>query len=86
MSMGFSRQEYWSELSCPPPGNLPNPGIEPRSLVGGFFTSPYLKKLAKEEQNKLKARRRMVVIKIRVHVNSQKIAKQKKKMNRTLCL
>ena len=27
----FSRQEYWSGLPCPPPGNLPNPGIEPRS-------------------------------------------------------
>ena len=25
------RQEYWSGLPCPPPGNLPNPGIEPRS-------------------------------------------------------
>ena len=31
LSMGFSRQEYWSGLSCPPPGELPNPGIEPRS-------------------------------------------------------
>ena len=31
LSMGFSRQEYWSELPCPPPGDLPNPGIEPRS-------------------------------------------------------
>ena len=31
LSVGFSRQEYWSWLSCPPPGDLPNPGIEPRS-------------------------------------------------------
>ena len=31
LSMGFSRQEYWGALPCPPPGNLPNPGIEPRS-------------------------------------------------------
>ena len=31
LSMGFSRQEYWSGLPCPPPGNLPNPGIEPAS-------------------------------------------------------
>ena len=29
--MGFSRQGYWSGLPCPPPGVLPNPGIEPRS-------------------------------------------------------
>ena len=29
--MGFSRQEYWSELLFPSPGDLPDPGIEPRS-------------------------------------------------------
>ena len=28
---GFCRQEYWNGLPCPPPGDLPNPGIEPRS-------------------------------------------------------
>ena len=42
--MGFSRQEYWSGLPCPPPGDLPNPGIEPTSpvapaLAGRFFTT-----------------------------------------------
>ena len=31
LSMGFSRQEYWSGLPCPPPGDLPTPGIKPRS-------------------------------------------------------
>ena len=31
LSMGFSRQEYWSGLPCPPPGDLPDPGIQPRS-------------------------------------------------------
>ena len=31
LSMGFPRQEYWSELSFPSPGDLPNPGIEPRT-------------------------------------------------------
>ena len=44
LSMGFSRQEYWSGLPCPPPRNLPNPGIEPTSLMspalaGRFFTT-----------------------------------------------
>ena len=29
--MGFSRHEYWGELPCPPPGDLPDPGIKPRS-------------------------------------------------------
>ena len=31
LSIGFSRQEYWSGLPFPSPGNLPNPGIEPGS-------------------------------------------------------
>ena len=31
LSMGFSRQEYWSELPLPSPEDLPNPGIKPRS-------------------------------------------------------
>ena len=43
-SMGFSRQEYWSGLPFPSPGDLPDPGIEPVSpessaLAGGFFTT-----------------------------------------------
>ena len=33
LSMGFSRQEYWSGSPFPPPGGLPNPGIEPASLM-----------------------------------------------------
>ena len=42
--MGFSRQEYWSGLPCPPPGDLPHPGIEPGSLTSPaladrFFTT-----------------------------------------------
>ena len=44
LSMGFSRQEYYSGLICPPPGDLPDPGIQPMSLMspalaGGFFTT-----------------------------------------------
>jgi len=33
LSMEFFRQEYWSGLPCPPPGDLPDPGIEPESLL-----------------------------------------------------
>ena len=41
---GFSRQEYWSGLLCPPPGDVPNPKMEPESLMspalaGGFFST-----------------------------------------------
>ena len=44
LSMGFSRQEYWSGLACPPPEGLPDPGIElvsltPPASAGEFFTS-----------------------------------------------
>ena len=44
LPLGFSRQEYWSGLPCPPPGDLPDPGIEPASLmspalVGKFFSN-----------------------------------------------
>ena len=44
LSVGFSREEYWSGLPCPPPEDLPDPGVEPMSLMfpalaGGFFTT-----------------------------------------------
>ena len=44
LSMGFSRQKYWSVLPCPLPGDLPDPGMEPSSvmssaLAGGFLTT-----------------------------------------------
>ena len=41
VSMGLPRQEYWSRLACPPPGDLLDPGTEPMSpaLAGGFFTA-----------------------------------------------
>ena len=50
LSMGFFRKEYWSGLPCPPPGDLPDPGIEPMylmspALAAGFFAlSPTWKK------------------------------------------
>ena len=44
LSIGFSRQEFWSGLPFPSPGDLPDPGIEPASLMSpaladGFFTT-----------------------------------------------
>jgi len=43
LSVRFSRQEYWSGLPCPPPGDIPDPGIQPTSptsaLSGRFFTT-----------------------------------------------
>ena len=56
LTTGFTGQEYWSGLPCFPPGNLPDPGIEPASLtspalVGRFFTT----------SNTLKAHMPMIV-------------------------
>jgi len=58
LSMGFSHQESWSRLLCPPPGDLPNPEIESMSftspaLAGRFFTTN-----ATWEAPKLKATRK----------------------------
>ena len=50
LSMGFSRQEFWSGLPCAPPEDLPNPRIKPASplsppLAGGFFITAAAKSL-----------------------------------------
>ena len=56
LSMGFPRQEYWSGVPFPSPGDLPRPGIKPvfSALAGGFFiTEPSGKPmfLVEEENN-----------------------------------
>ena len=60
----FTRQEYWSGLPCPPPGNVPNPGIELTSLrspalAGRFFTTrasyPYIMKYSSYRRDRLHA-------------------------------
>jgi len=37
LSMALSRQEYWSGLPCPPPGDLPDPGIKPMFVNGRWI-------------------------------------------------
>ena len=56
--MGFSRQEYWSRLLFPPPGDLHDPGIQPASLAspalaGGFFTTSPPGKAPKDEASSI---------------------------------
>ena len=58
LSMGFSRQEYWSGLFCPPPGDLPYLGIELKSLMssalaGKFFTASATWKPCKMEYQEI---------------------------------
>ena len=51
LSMGFSRQEYWSRLPCPPPGALPDPGIESKSLTSPALAGRFLTTSATWEGN-----------------------------------
>ena len=59
LSIGFPRQEYWSGLPFPFPGDLPDPGIKHESptLAGGFFTTepkyPYIWTISQMTVNKL---------------------------------
>ena len=59
LSMGFSRQEYWSELPFPSPGDLPDPGIELRSpalQVGSLRSEPPRKLIPKPSDSYLHSR------------------------------
>ena len=56
--MGIPRQENWSGLLCPPPGDLPDPGVEPTSLTfpeltGEFTTIPIPYKLSQNIKNRM---------------------------------
>ena len=55
LSMGCFRQEYWSGLPCPPPGHLPDPGMEPACLTShalgdGFSRAGAVEKKKKRQQ------------------------------------
>ena len=57
LSIEFSKQEYWSGLPCPPPGDLPDSGTEPAALVspaqaGGLFTTSTTWKAKKKKKKK----------------------------------
>ena len=54
LSMEFPRQEYWSGLPFPSPGDLPNPGVQPASLAlaGGFVTSETPRKPQRYKQQR----------------------------------
>ena len=54
LSVGFSRQEYWPGLQCPPPGDLPNPGINPRLA----WQAGSLPLQSSHEQNQVKERKK----------------------------
>ena len=53
LSMGFSKQEYWSGLSSPPPGDSPDSGIEPKSLVSPALVAGLFTNSAAEEMKQM---------------------------------
>ena len=60
LSMGFSRQEYWSGWLCPPPGDLPNPKMEPKSLMSPALQADSLStELSGKQIGKIKDRNSM---------------------------
>ena len=66
LSTGFLRQEHCSRLSCPPTGDLPNPGIKPMSLaspalVGGFFTSWATREPQRQDYKGIKIKKKIIL-------------------------
>ena len=60
-SMGFSRQEYWSGQPCSPPGDLPDPGTQPKSLAppalaDRFFTTTVIYEATRRSEEGSKAK------------------------------
>ena len=87
--MGFSRQEYWSGLIFPPPGDLPDPEIKPTSpaLVGGFFTTeppgnPKIPHVSQPRNQNVNNRSNILINSIKtlemIHIQKTKILKRKK--------
>ena len=71
LSMGVSRQEYWSGLPCPPLGDLPDPWIEPMSLMspalaGGVFTTSTSWEVLAIVQDKIKSYKNKIIPKTAV--------------------
>ena len=54
LSMRFSRQEYWSGLPCPPPGDVLNPGIKPMSLMSPALAGRSLRLIPPRKSKNLK--------------------------------
>ena len=79
VSMGFSRQEYWSRLPCPPPGDLPDAGIKPQSLRSSAWASRFFTTSATWE-----AQMETLMLYITVRTSRPKDSKGIKHLNNSL--
>ena len=86
LSMGFSRQEYWSGLPFPSPGDLPNPGIEPRSptLQADNFNL-YATREALKYKNTVSQKTPYRDTELQIQVLTSKISKRGKESSWFLC-
>ena len=82
--MGFPRQEYWSGFPFPPPGDLPDPGIEPMSpaLAGGFFTTEPPGKLYMWNLKKKKCTNELILQNINMYFYKTEICLSINKQNK----
>ena len=73
LSMGFSRQEYWRGMPFPPPGDLLNPGINPRSLLFPAWAGEFFTTSATREAPGVTYRRDLGVLACKFHVIFQSV-------------
>jgi len=83
LSMRFSRQEYWSGLLCPPPGDLPNLGIKPVSLTSLAFAGRFFTTSATWEADIMPFRRQIPMNKI---LTDKKISKDLGRKLKKVCV
>ena len=69
LSMGFPRQECWSGMPFPPPGDLPNPGIEPESPVAPALAGRFLTTKPKESGEKKKGKKNHFAVPLKLTQN-----------------
>ena len=73
-SMGFSRQEYWNGLPFPSPGNLPDPGIEPRSPVlqaDALTSEPPGRSKFNRIRNPLRETLCYILLRVKMHIKTK---------------
>ena len=73
LSMGFTRQEYWRGMPFPPPGDLLNPGINPRSLLFPAWAGEFFTTSATREAPGVTYRRDLGVLACKFHVIFQSV-------------
>ena len=84
-SMGFSREELWRGLPCPPPGELPDPGIVPVSLAspvpaGGFFTHQATREAPLSLEAQFKAVTQMCVNTAECHLAKPRVERRRQRV------